>query len=34
MKPDTRDIRMCLLYILQEEEPLSAGVGMIIPCFC
>jgi len=23
---------MCLLYILQEG-PLSAGVGMIVPCF-
>jgi hypothetical protein len=33
MMPNTRDIKMCLLYILQEMEPLSAGVGMIIPCF-
>ena len=25
MKPNTRDITTCLLYILQEEGPLSAG---------
>ena len=32
MNPNTKDITMCLLYILQEE-PLSAGVGIITHAF-